>query len=369
MIAILLIGLLTPLMAQKATGYAAISKTMSRIPDSLTRSTRGIASYVNSKFPTQREQSRAIFIWIARNISYNFDSLFTNRYGETPSEVSERILRTRVGVCLNFATLFNEISNKAGIRSYLIQGYTKQGGRVDYLPHVWCAGYLDSAWYLTDPTWGAGYVYKGRFVNQVNNFYFMADPEDLIRSHMPFDPVWQLLYHPLTHQEFYKSYFRVDKNRPYFNFPDSLAVFERASELDRAISAARRIEKYGVKNDFIATKLRVLKGEIVYYRNKTATERYDSAVNRYNEGIIMLNRFIHIRNEQFQPVKDSLHFRQLLDSTEYHFMSAMQTLAGINAPEESIAVSVIQLNNAISGTMMILNEQKAFLDSTLRNRR
>ncbi len=158
---------ITGLSAQKNTGNGYVSRTMSHIPDSLTYSTNNIAEYINSKFPSQRDKSRAIFIWISRNIRYNFDSILTNSIYETPPEVSERILRTRTGVCLNFATLFNELANKVGIRSYIIQGYTKQQGRVDYLPHIWCGACIDSVWCLFDPTWGSGYYAQGRYINEV----------------------------------------------------------------------------------------------------------------------------------------------------------------------------------------------------------
>lgn len=368
LIAVLLTASVTGSLAQQEAGYASIHRIMSRIPDSLTYAVQDIANYVNSEFTTQREKSRAIFLWITRNISYNFDSLFTNRYDESASEISERILKTRVGVCLNYATLFNEISNKAGIRSYVVQGYTKQGGRVHYLPHIWCAAFIDSAWYLTDPTWGAGYVYKGKFISQINSSYLMAKPEVMIRSHMPFDPVWQLLYHPITHKEFYKSNFRNAKTRSYFNFPDSLHTYEHASELDRAISSARRIEQCGVMNSFIEAKLRVLQGDIVYFRNRIAAEKYELAVSKYNTGINMLNRFIGYRNNRFQPEQDSTHYTQLLDSTEHLFNTAIQTLAGISGPDENLVSSVNSLNDAISETLLALHEQRFSLKNYLKDR-
>lgn len=342
---------------------------MSRIPDSLTYSTQKIADYIRSNFSTEREMSRAIFVWIARNIKYNFDSILTNKYYETPSEVSDRILRTRTGVCLNYACLFNELSNKAGIKSYVIQGFTKQGGSVDFLPHVWCAGFIDSAWYLFDPTWGSGYVEGRKFVNQVNNYYFMTQPEDMIKSHMPFDPLWQLLYYPITHKEFFKGKQKMDKGRPFFNYPDTLNNYLHASELDRAVSSARRIELSGVENNFIAAKLRILKGEIEYYRNAMAAEKYESVVTSYNEGISMLNRFIAHRNNQFEFENDSVQLAQILDSTEYCLTMASKALTDIEAPDRSISLSILELQHAIDGIMEALHEQRAFLYAYLRNQR
>ncbi len=342
---------------------------MARIPDSLTYSTQDIADYVLSNFSTQREISRAIYVWVARNIKYNFDSILTNSLYETPSEVSDRLLRTRTGVCLNYACLFNELCSLAGITSYIVQGFTKQGGRVDFLPHVWCAAYVDTAWYLFDPTWGSGFVDGGKFVNNINSYYFMTKPENMIKSHMPFDPVWQLLYYPITQKEFYKGRYRADTNRPFFNYPDTLYDYINASELDRAVASARRIERCGIANNFIAAKIRVLKGEIEYFRNAMAAEKYESAVASYNKGIAILNNFIAHRNNQFESVDDSIQLVQILDSSEYCLTIALEALSDVEAPDRSISASLVELQHAIGGTKEALQKQRIFLNNYLRNRR
>jgi hypothetical protein len=354
--------------AQKGTGYSFVNRIMSRIPDSLTYSTEGIADYINVNFSSQKEKSFAVFTWIVKNIKYDFDSSLSANLYQTPSDISAKILKTRTGVCLHFASLFSEIANKTGIKSYVIHGYTKQRGVVDYVSHVWCAGLVDSTWYLFDPTWGSGYLSHGRFIKQVNNYYFMARPEDLIKSHMPFDPLWQFLNYPVTNQEFYDHVFWITKNKSFFNFSDTLDKYEHESEIERYISSARRIEQNGGINAFIAAKLRILKGDIEYYQNKIIAEKYSSAVNLYNEGINRLNKFINISNNAFKPEKDPSELRQMLDSTEYLITTSIQTLNEINNPEESMAVSITLLKNAINETMKVLNDQRATLNRYLNSR-
>jgi hypothetical protein len=360
-ITVLLLGSFAGLNAQKRVGNNSIARTMACIPDSLTRSTNGIADYINSRFSTERDKSRAIFIWIARNIEYCLDSIFSYNYDDTPSEVSERILKTRTGVCMQYAYLFHEIASKTGINSYVIQGYTQQHGHVDFLPHVWCAVYNNAAWYLVDPTWGSGYVSNGKFVKQINNFYFMTQPKDMIRSHMPFDPLWQFLYFPVTNQEFFKRDYHIETNRPFFNYWDTLNTYEHESELERTISSARRIEQNGVKNAFIAAKLRVLQGKIGDYRYQTEAENYNNAVEVFNDGINVLNRFIVLRNNQFESDWDSLQLTQILDSAEYFFTTALEALQKMTDPEEGLASSMIRLNKAIRNMEAALNDQRSFL--------
>jgi hypothetical protein len=357
-LAFLLLGLVTGSRTQKERGYFAVSRIMSSIPDSLAFSTDGIAFYVNSNFSTQKEKSRAIFSWITNNIAYNFDSIFTIHSYPKPSEIAEKTLKTRTGVCLHYANLFTVIANKAGIKSYVIQGYTKQNRVVDYLPHVWCAGLIDSTWYLFDPTWGAGYVYNRRFVRQVNNFYYMTKPQDLIHTHMPFDPLWQFLNFPVTVQEFYKGDTRQDKTRPFFNFTDTLRAFENSTPNEQFIASARRIEQNGMGNSFIEAKLRVLRGEIEYNRNKANAAKYDTAISLYNQGITRLNRFIGYRNNQYKPEMDSMRVLQMLDSTEYLFNAAVIKSGEIQEPDVNAIGSLIELNNAIDTSKRVLHEQK-----------
>lgn len=357
------------LRAQKTAGYARIGWLMSQIPDSSTTTVNGIARYINSNFVSQTEKSRAAFIWIVRNISYNFDSMFSVHAYPKPEEITQRILKTRTGVCLHYANLFTEIANKVGVRSYVIQGYIKQQGRVAPIPHLWCAGYVDSVWYLFDPTWGAGYVSDGRFIRSVNNAYFMAKPENLIRSHMPFDPLWQFLTHPVTAEEFFKGNYRNAEKRPYFNYTDTLMVYEGATENERAVAAVRRIEAIGVKNSFTEAKLRILKNDIENYRNKVRVDQFNVAANCFNAGVAEMNRFIAYGNNQFLPETDTLIIIHMLDSADCLLNASAEILKKIENPDLQMAGSIMQLNTSISLASEWLKKQRVSLEKYLSVRR
>ncbi len=333
-------------------GTYSVGRIMARVPDSLTYSVNDLAGYINQNFMDEKDKTRAIFTWITRNIRYNFDSLFSIRDYPPPEEISERVLQTRVGVCLHFASLFCELANQAGIKAYVIQGYTRQNRVVDYLPHVWCAGFIDSTWYLFDPTWGSG--------------YYRVHPEDLIRSHMPFDPMWQFLEHPLTCKEFYENNYRERWKRPVFHYTDTLRDYELASEMERNVSAARRIEQDGDCNSFTAAKHLVLQGNIEYLRNKSNAEKYDSAVDLYNQAIRRLNKVIEYGNRQYQPEADFAAMRLALDTVELLLTRTGITLSGIRDPIENAVVSIAGLQASIAGTWQVLVEQRAALQGHFR---
>jgi hypothetical protein len=363
LILILLVAFSTGLNAQqKDNTYTQVDKVSLQIPDSLTKTTRDIAAFIISHFDNQTSKSRAIYTWITNNIEYDFANMFAINFYQNPDEITDKVLKTRKGVCMHFAQLFSAIANQSGIKSYVIDGYTKQNGFVDYIPHAWCAGLIDSSWYFFDPTWGSGYVQDAKFVKKFNEFYFKTKPEQLVRSHMPFDPLWQFLYYPVTNQEFYEDKPYSDKNKLFFNYTDTLSQYEKESDIGKLVSSSRRIEANGVRNSMIFDRLQHNQREIEYYNNKRLVETYNSAVNSYNEGINLLNRFIDYRNKQFTPKKPDNEIREMVDSAEKSFIGSRNKLKELSDPDPVTASSIIQLNRALDEAMLNLNEQKAFLD-------
>jgi len=110
---ILFLSLAGTAVAQKNTNaYAAVDKAALAMPADKTNSTTAIAAYINSNFQTQTDKVRAIFIWVATNVSYDVDNMFAFNEKETTREKIDKVLRTRKGVCEHYAALFNELCEK-----------------------------------------------------------------------------------------------------------------------------------------------------------------------------------------------------------------------------------------------------------------
>jgi len=181
--------------AQEFNEYSDIDKAVVNIPDSLANSTADIAGYVTSHFDGERPKVRAIYTWVTANLKYDKDSASIINSGINPEAKINVALRRRKGVCENFAAIFNDICLRAGLTSFVINGYTKQSGTVDRAGHSWCAVFINKEWYLCDPTWDEG--------SGLNSKYFLVPPTEFIETHMPFDPLWQLLNYPISHGQFY----------------------------------------------------------------------------------------------------------------------------------------------------------------------
>jgi len=349
--------------AQKTTSkeFAAIDKKALQLPDSLTKTTDQIAGYINSNFVTDSEKSRAIFIWVASNIQYDIDNMFAINFYEKKEDKIEKPLRTRKGICENYASLFTDICIKSGIKSFVIEGYTKQNGFADYIPHAWSAALIDSSWFLFDPTWGSGYVSGGKFFKKINNDDYKANPTTLIKSHIPFDYMWQFLNYPITNQEFYEGKTQQNKAKPYFNFIDSIQLYEKQNHIDQLISSAYRVEKNGVKNSLVFDRLRHLKLEIENDRQTKTVNLYNSAVADYNDGINEFNDFINYRNKKFIPMKTDPEIQTMIDVAVSNLKEAKNKLGQISNADANTTNMIKQLTKSIDDVSIHVTEQQDWL--------
>jgi hypothetical protein len=351
----------------KSNPYVQIDARALQLPDSSGHDVSRIAAYIKANFATETEKARAIFIWIANNIQYDIDNMFAINFYEDPAEKIAKPLRMRKGICENYAALFTAISNQVGVHSYLIEGYTKQRGFVDYIPHAWCAVWIDGGWWLMDPTWGSGFVEQGKFVRKVNESYFKASAEDFIRSHMPFDYLWEFLYYPVSNQEFYEGKTTPDNSKPYFNFPDSIAAYEAMSPIRQEAAEAQRVEKNGLRNGMVFDYLRHLKLDVENDRQNRLIDAYNNAQQDYNVTVREFNVFIEYRNQQFKPVKPDVEIQQMLDTVSHTLEALRIRTAGIvlTTDDSRIQQPLQQLKGSIGELASHVREQQDWLTQYL----
>lgn len=355
--------------------YAAVDNKALQLPDSMSRTTSGISKYITENFSTDKDKVRAIFIWVASNIQYDVENMFAIDFFETTQDKITKPLRSRKGICENYALLFNDICSKSGIKSYVVDGYVKQNGLVVSLSHAWCAALIGGTWFLYDPTWGSGYVKDGRFVKKINNDYYQVNPSVLIKTHMPFDYQWQFLNYPLSNQDFYDGKTQQNTAKPFFNYADSIKLYETLSHIEMLKATARRIEANGVKSPMIYERLKNVRIEIendriqkdnIRIENENARQSvivglYNQAVTDFNEGIHALNAFTEYRNKQFVPIRPDPEIQGMLDASDKNLKKAVSNLNGISHPDADIALMAKQLQASINDAAAQLQEQQTWL--------
>jgi len=362
-IIILFIFISPTIFAQKGTvnEFSAIDKKALQLPDSSTKNAELIANYIATHFKTDKDKSRAIFIWVASNIQYDIDNMFAINFYETKEDKISKPLITRKGICENYAALFTEICLKTGLKSFVIEGYTKQNGFTDYISHAWSATLIDSSWFLFDPTWGSGYIDGGKFIKKINNSYYKVSPSTLIKSHIPFDYLWQFLNYPITNQEFYEGKTQQIKSKPFFSFKDTLQVYEKLSQIDQFVSSAYRVEKNGIKNSLVFDRLQHLKISIENDRQNKTINLYNSAVVDYNDAVNGLNEFINYRNKQFTPKKTDPEIQSMIDVLDTKIKEAKNKISEISSTDVNTANINRQLTKSIDDLSILIKEQQDWL--------
>ena len=350
---------------QATTTYSSIDAIMKAIPLSSTTSTTAIASYITDNFKTDNDKVRASFYYTASNISYDVSNMFDINFNETTQQKIAATLKSKKGVCIHYAETFNEINNKMGIQSYVIEGYVKKGGKVGNLAHAWNATKIDNKWYIFDPTWGSGYVDKGKFFKKLNNFYFKADPAKIIISHIPFDYLWQFLNYPITNSEFYQGKIQVNKSKKYFDFEKEISVYNSLKEEVQLFESAERIKKNGLKNGMIVDRYQNKQVELNNLRNNNSVEKLNTIIAVMNETVVLLNDFIYYRNNKFKPTLPDEEIRKMIEIPKEKLKKCTQDIYQVGTLNDQNANQVESIKKNLNNTLAQAEEHSVFVKNYL----
>ncbi|MDB5200503.1 MAG: hypothetical protein JWO92_2466 [Chitinophagaceae bacterium] len=339
------------LKAQTYTDWQ-VDNIILKIPAHQTFSTKDIAEYVKQNFDNDRAKVRAIYTWVAWNIKYDTDSAGVINLGPDPDAKITAALRRRRGVCENYAAIFNDICLKSGLTTFVVDGYTKQNNSVDKTSHSWCAVFIDKNWLLCDPTWDEG---------TGNTKYFLVEPAKMIETHMPFDPMWQLLNHPVSHRDFYSGNIYIYKTQPFFNYADSISAYIKMDSLQRFRSSATRIEQGGLYNNMVRNRHEFTKMNIEMIRQDKDVDLYNSSVADLNTATTIYNNFVEYRNKQFTPAITDNALQALLDGIDTKLSAAHKKLDEIEKTEAVFTFSTEDVRNRLNVLAVHVKQQKDFL--------
>jgi transglutaminase/protease-like cytokinesis protein 3 len=332
------------------------------IPDEKTQSVNSLSKYIEENFETDSEKLNAIYTWITYNISYDIKNLREDIFFDDMEKVLSDVLKNKKGVCMHYSLLFDTLAKKSEIESYIVFGYTKQNDTIMNLPHAWNICRIDSTWKVFDATWGAGYIMNDKFFKDANYKYFSIDPGDMIKTHMPYDPLWQLSFYPITNQEFYNDIYLVGKDsKRFFNYNDTIEFYKNKDNIEILKARYRRVEGNGIVNSMIIEELTIIDNEILHYETVNITNYYNKAVEEINKAANNLNIFIDYRNKQFQNINDE-DLIKIINSSKNHCVNAELILDNIQSDDKNIMSSVSDLKKFIIDMKNNILEQKKFLN-------
>jgi len=169
-----------------------------------------ISETVTKPFKDKTDKVRAIFDWIAYNISYDVKAARSNNVQKNSTN---EVLASRKAVGIGYATLFQDMCSSADIRCLTVDGFVKRnieeiGDEKTDINHSWAVvqlGISPDDWFYVDPAWGAGYTDPDMkiFTKFFNDGYFFADKAIFNLQHYPDNEAWKLGEAPKTKKDFF----------------------------------------------------------------------------------------------------------------------------------------------------------------------
>jgi hypothetical protein len=236
--------------------YINVDELVSTIDDEKFASYKNLALYLANQFDDEVSKVRSIYTWIALNIQYDQNALFS---GNVNSQTTKEVWASRLAVCEGYAKLFQEMCSTIGIESRIVKGYVKDFSydEMRFPNHAWNSVKISGKWALLDVTWAsvnneidrlAGNKITKDFTRKKLDYFFLVKPKKMVLTHLPEDPYWQLQNNYVSMAKFLQgeSDIRAELQKPEakkYDFEQLIYTYENLDSLDKSISFLERMEK------------------------------------------------------------------------------------------------------------------------------
>ncbi len=354
--------------AQVSNEIKAADVIAMNAPDSCQASVDALGRYFSKAFKDPAFRLRAIYTWTSLNISYDAGNMGKVTAATPFDDLVAKTISDRKAICQGYASVFKALCDVCGIKAFIVNGYTRQNGHINDMSHAWVIAAIDTSYYGFDPTWGAGYVNNMNYVKRSTDQFYMIRPADLIKDHMPFDPMWECLNYPISNQDFINVNTLPSASAAFFAYADSITAYQALSSKQQCMAALRRIESSGIANNLIKEWSDYLRdcisnennNAISAIKNKT-TKQFNDAVASYNNCIYAFNQYADYWNRGFNPSKPDADIIGMLDLCYDYLNSCRKSLDQVVAADANMKESIVQLQLAIDVAKDNLDKQKVFL--------
>lgn len=196
--------------AQPDNSYAKIDSIVKLLGNLDSFNVATIADTLTRRFPDKETKARAVFFWIANNISFDLKAMKSNDNRKDDPVI---VIQTRKATAAGYTKLLQEMCSMANIRCLTVDGYVKNNAedinnKSDEINHSWNVVQLGESpdeWYYIDVTKASGYTDKklNSFTKEFTSQYFFASKELFNLDHYPDNSAWQLGRGPKNLKDFY----------------------------------------------------------------------------------------------------------------------------------------------------------------------
>ncbi|WP_166926468.1 transglutaminase domain-containing protein [Flavobacterium poyangense] len=187
--------------------YNAVDAVVLKYPKQFS-STEKLAERIEKDFTSDYDKARAIYSWIAFNISYDLATYLNPPKARGFSYSTElekqqkiqlqndkdlqKVFKSKKAVCEGFTLLYRHLATLVGLKCEIVRGDSKTrlndiGRENTTSNHAWNMVLVDGKWRLVDVTWGEGYYdqSKRKLVKDFATIYFDTKPAYFFAKHFP----------------------------------------------------------------------------------------------------------------------------------------------------------------------------------------
>lgn len=214
---------------------------------------------------------------------------------------------------------------------------------------------------MFDPTWGAGFVENYQFIPSPNHRFCKLLPDTLLKTHMPFDPMFQFRERPLSYEEFDTGVVDEQRSVPVFYWADTLALYARQDTLERLASARQRMLSNGRSNDLVYYMLELTSNNIRIAGYQKILNAYNMAMDLQGKATDAINEFVRYRNKAFEPLKPDAEIQAMVDVPEELINRADSAINSIRTAPERYREPILKLRDQIMEVATTVYKHKLFL--------
>lgn len=321
----------------------------------------------------------SVYHWVCNNIRYDVKKANENakKKGRNKTfkvksiEDQERFLLQKViqdkkGVCQDYSILFRDIVNYLGYESHIIKGYTKNSkGKINKkMGHTWNVVKVNGEWKLYDPTWGSGTVKEGKtFVKNYNEKWFDVNPEEMIKTHMPFDPMWQLFDQPITYHIF-EFGSASSPNNIIYEYEELIATHMERGKKQQLEDQLSRSLQIGSGISLVSRWRSTISKNIGQQGKKSQYNLLNETGNNLKKCVDLFNEYVDAKNDRFSDNKWSLDYtRQYLEEINSELSIILETFEDIDVKERKARRSRQDAIRTGKKMMKHIDKELNYLDS------
>ncbi len=215
-----------------------------KAPKKLHQDLPRLTAYLSEEADNDFEKARGIYTWIVSNISYDHKVIEDN--SKRINKNIRDILTRRKAICMGYAELFGAMAKLAELEAATVDGYSKgtatSKADLNEPDHSWNAVKLEGSWYLLDATWGSSLVLDDQVYTTINEDFFLSEPDQFLKTHLPIVPFWQLLNCPISPKTYEEGELAIrqylDSCPSTYDYQDSLQQYLELPTIDRRLRLA-----------------------------------------------------------------------------------------------------------------------------------